>query len=266
MAAGAGWRPARRGRRRLPLRGGGDDLPQDVEARAAALRAAGAALAGAVPVRQPGGAARRHLREADRPGGGVLARRLPPGVRGRARPRRARQRDARRRGLRAASGRAHQGHRARRDGASGSRPRPRRPPRRACSTCRRCASSGRVFHGDRELERGRPRRSHEGQPRLRAPGHPRGPRPRRARRSPTGSTASRSSRSRRARSTLFWDTSPRRPAAWRARCAPTSPSSTPRSSWSAGGASTRDEGRAVARPARGPDRPAGRRWCSWGSA
>ena len=99
------------------------------------------------------GDARGHLREADRPRRRVLARRVPAGVRRRPRPRRPRQRADRRR------------RRARctRPRCSRAPSSARSPPRLQEATAEAAAAGvldvpavaidGRVFHGDRELER-----------------------------------------------------------------------------------------------------------------
>src|SRR4051794_27242334 len=108
VAAGAG----RRGRRG-PCGGRG---------RGRRAGPSGAALARPVPVRLGARDARRHVRQADRPRGRVLARGDAPGVRRGARPERARQRADRRRGVRAPpSCRARRGRHA--VGARGARER-----------------------------------------------------------------------------------------------------------------------------------------------
>ena len=105
---------------------------EEVEARAQRASAAGDPLARPVPGRHGVRAAGGHLREADRPRRGVLARRVPAGVRGRPRPVRARQRADRRRRVRDAPGRGGQGRRAQLDrGATRRGDRRRRGRRRA---------------------------------------------------------------------------------------------------------------------------------------
>ena len=129
-----------------------DAYREDIERRAVLAGHAAAALARAVPARRRVGDARRHLREADRPRRGVLARRVPPGVRRRARPRRADNVL-----IAAAACEMHptaveQGRRA-----------ATRPPRALDEATDAAGAAGvlevpairigdRVFHGDRELE------------------------------------------------------------------------------------------------------------------
>ena len=81
----------------------------EVERRAAGLRPAAARLARPLARQHAVRDARRDLRQADRPHRLLLPRRLPPGLRRRARPDRARQRADRRRRLRAAPARAAEG-------------------------------------------------------------------------------------------------------------------------------------------------------------
>ena len=171
-----------------------DAYREDVERRARARRAAAAALARPVPARRRVGDARRHLREADRPRRRVLARRVPPGVRGRARPRRPRHRADRRRRVRDAPDGGDQGRRAAtrsaRAPAGGDRRAPAPPACSRCPPSRSATASSTATASSR-----RPRRcSREGQPRVRADRAPggRGPGLLRGAERPTTSRSSRS--------------------------------------------------------------------------
>ena len=201
------------GPRRLPLRGGARDLSRGDRAARGGLRRDAAALAARAAGRHGVGDARRHLRQAGRPGRRVLDGRLPPGLRRGPRPRRPRHGADRRRGRGDAPRGGAQGRGAARRPQPGSTRRRPGPAPPGSSPSRPCASATASSTATASWS-SRQRRWREGQPRVRADRAPRRPRARPRSRTPSAPTRSRSSRSRRARSSLFWDTGarPDRPA------------------------------------------------------
>ena len=249
MDAGARCRARRRFRCAAEI----DAYREDVERRARALGLQPLRWPRAVPADSRVRAARRDLREVDRPRRRVLARRVPAGVRRRARPGRARQRADRRRGVRDAPAAVIKGAELRgtRDALDARR---RRRARRACVAV---PAVGRRPDGERSSDLGgaaamKANRAYElivrrGRP---GPGVPR--RPRRA------STTSRSWRSPPARSRCSGTPQPRADGPARARPARRPRPARRRRRSCAPGAATRRarrRGRSPRRGRRGPGRP-----------